>query len=392
LFNKKGEYGFGTKKMQAQQGKNEEDVIFNIKDIGLCTLLMVISAIITFLNLGDTRYPSSALYGEKGQMIMLDFGQKTSFQGVVYLNGETSGQQFRVLFLNDNGRWEFCHEETTKRAFEWTGFALDVTTQGLMIVPASKDFSLMEASFFNMNGRILPIDYSTSEAAALFDEQEFVPEYPHFLNSMFFDEDLHALTAYGFLEGKTPTELTHPPLGKSIISIGIKLFGMTPFGWRFMCALFGVLLVIPMYALARFMFGSRGLTFLTVFVFSFDFMRFVQSRNATVDIFLVTFIICMYLSMYKYMQTKPEDRLTRKALFYLGCSGFFSGLAIAVKWNGVFAVLGLGVLFALAWFDARAHYADFQHKGKTDIREYKNDLLRTIKWCTLFFGVVPIVI
>mgnify|MGYP007025237109 CR=1 FL=1 len=36
--------------------------------------------------------------------------------------------------------------------------------------------------------------------------------------------------------------MSHPPLGKLIISIGIAMFGMVPFGWRFMGTLFGVLM------------------------------------------------------------------------------------------------------------------------------------------------------
>ena len=38
-------------------------------------------------------------------------------------------------------------------------------------------------------------------------------------------------------------ETTHPPLGKDLIMVGIALFGMTAFGWRFAGTLFGVLLV-----------------------------------------------------------------------------------------------------------------------------------------------------
>ncbi|MBR2717342.1 MAG: glycosyltransferase family 39 protein, partial [Oscillospiraceae bacterium] len=53
------------------------------------------------------------------------------------------------------------------------------------------------------------------------------------------------------IQERWPYEITHPPLGKAIISLGIRLFGMTPFGWRFMGALTGVLMVPLMYLLVK---------------------------------------------------------------------------------------------------------------------------------------------
>ena len=60
-----------------------------------------------------------------------------------------------------------------------------------------------------------------------------MPEYQSYLNSTYFDEIYHARTACENIEGVYPYEISHPPLGKLIIAIGIELFGMTPFGWRF---------------------------------------------------------------------------------------------------------------------------------------------------------------
>ena len=176
-------------------------------------------------------------------------------------------------------------------------------------------------------------------------------------------------------------------MDKSIIALGIIAFWMTPFGWRFMSALFGVLVTIPIYVFGRRMSGSRRIAFLVSFVFTFDFMRYVQSRVATLDMFLVTFIICMYLFMYEYIQTSPEKRCEPKSLMYLSLSGAFMGLAISVKWTGVFAGLGLGVLFALAWFESRKHY-----DSRNDKRSFTKDFTKTVWWCVLFFVAVPIAI
>jgi dolichyl-phosphate-mannose--protein O-mannosyl transferase len=45
--------------------------------------------------------------------------------------------------------------------------------------------------------------------------------------------------------------VVHPPLGKWIIGLGLRLFGNnSSFGWRFSAALFGVLLVALVYLIA----------------------------------------------------------------------------------------------------------------------------------------------
>lgn len=72
-------------------------------------------------------------------------------------------------------------------------------------------------------------------------------------------------------------------------------------------------------------------------------MHFVQSRLGTADGFLVLFIMLEYLFMYKYIIS--EDKTLRKRLIYLFFSGLFMGLAIAVKWSGVFAGIGLALVF-----------------------------------------------
>ena len=88
---------------------------------------------------------------------------------------------------------------------------------------------------------------TVSGADALFDEQDTVPAQSTWYNSAYFDEIYHARTALEHLEGVYPYEVSHPPLGKLIIGLGIRVFGMTPFGWRFMGTLFGVCMLPILY-------------------------------------------------------------------------------------------------------------------------------------------------
>ena len=62
-------------------------------------------------------------------------------------------------------------------------------------------------------------------------------------------------------------EWTHPPLGKVFISLGVRMFGMNPFGWRIIGVLFGIGMIPFMYFFGRRLFKNRtwaagALTFL----------------------------------------------------------------------------------------------------------------------------------
>lgn len=69
-----------------------------------------------------------------------------------------------------------------------------------------------------------------ASAAALCDEADTVPASSTYFNSSYFDEIYHARTAYEHLRGVYPYEVSHPPLGKELLALGIALFGMTPLG------------------------------------------------------------------------------------------------------------------------------------------------------------------
>ena len=94
--------------------------------------------------------------------------------------------------------------------------------------------------------------------------------------------------------------VTHPPLGKIIISIGIAIFGMNAFGWRVMGALFGVAMVPIIYCFAKRLFKKSEYALLVAFIFAFDFMHYVQTRIATIDVYGVFFILLMFYYMYQY--------------------------------------------------------------------------------------------
>ena len=80
-------------------------------------------------------------------------------------------------------------------------------------------------------------------------------------------------------------ETTHPPLGKDLIMVGIALFGMTAFGWRFAGTLFGVLLVPLAWCFVRRLTRKPWAAVTAGVLLALDFMRFSQSRLATIDVY-----------------------------------------------------------------------------------------------------------
>ena len=131
--------------------------------------------------------------------------------------------------------------------FCWYEKEVDIKGVAAVDFSASSKTELMEAAFQKQDGELAKV----KTASALFDEQTLVPDSYSFKNSTYFDEIYHARTAYEFIKGREVYEWTHPPLGKSIIALGIRIFGMNPFGWRFMGTLFGVLMLPLMYIFAK---------------------------------------------------------------------------------------------------------------------------------------------
>ena len=195
---------------------------------------------------------------------------------------------------------------------------------------------------------LVPVSVSPA-GAALFDEQAFLPERPSQLNGMYFDEIYHARTGYETLHGLPIYETTHPPLGKDLIALGIALFGMNPFGWRIMGVLFGILMVPVFYLLARQLLGRFWVSVWVSGLFCLDFMRYTQSRIATIDVFAVFFVLaaacCMIWFCRRFLAAGRRGALLPAVL-----GGIAFGLGCASKWTGLYAGLGLAVL----WFFAMA--------------------------------------
>ena len=303
---------------------------------------------------------------------------------LVFFCGVGEGSYF-VEGSRDGLVWqELCrYEQNYVSIFKWQYVGLEEPQMLRYIrIHGSGPVYLGEFAANDSQGYHIPLSPAVSSehpetAALLVDEQHLVPAQETFLNSTYFDEIYHARTAWEHLNGVYPYELSHPPLGKLIISLGMLVFGTTPFGWRFMGTLFGALMLPVMYVFARKLFGGRAAPTACTALLAADFMHFVQTRIATIDTYAVFFIMLMYLFMYMYISYDSEGE-RMPPLRYLALSGLFFGLGAASKWTAIYAGAGLAVIW-LGWWG-------FNH------RRGMKTFLKNAACCVVFFVLIPALI
>ena len=237
-------------------------------------------------------------------------------------------------------------------------------------------------AIFNL-GETAKVDV-TREINILMETGAMSPGSTH-LNNIYFDEIYHVRTAVEHIENIYPYETSHPPLGKELIAASILTFGMSPMGWRLFGAIFGVIMVTVMYIFIKNMFGRTIVAACGALLLGFDFMRYVQTRIATIDSYAVCFILLAFFFMYRHITTDP-DAPFRKSLAPLAFSGIFFGLSFAVKWIGFYAGAGLLVIYSIRLIQLGLHY---RSNEKTGFGLY---LSKTLLFSVLFFVVIPVIV
>ena len=334
-------------------------------------IISILYALIAFYKLGNTESPES-FYNMQGESVSAEFTETQSPSRIMLFPGVGMGSYEILYTLSDGSTVSDTFEQGHIQVLCWQDIEMpaESTVYSVEMRCVSGNPWLGELAFMDIYGNVLPVECSVAQ---LCDEQSTVPQKSNYMNSTYFDEIYHARTAWEHLESIWPYEISHPPLAKIILSIGIQLFGMTPFGWRFMGTLFGVLMLPLMYAILRRMFGGVWIPSLGSIILATDFMHFSQTRIATIDSYAVFFILLMYYFMYRY--------LTEDSKFSLALCGISFGLGAASKWTCLYAGAGLAVLWLLHW-----------------IKKLKGEPLalkaffKNVVFCLLFFVLVPAVI
>jgi len=299
--------------------------------------------------------------------IKLKDNKKQHIDKVCFYIGIDANSKFTIE-SKQNGIYKTIYSYTKDfpKSFRWNCVDVDTTTNSLRLKQQSGAMMIDEVKLFDAN-KTLAI---TSSRKHLYDEQSIDVDET-FYGGMFFDEIYHGRTAFEILTGTRVYETTHPYLGKLIIIPGIKIFGMTPFGWRIDNVLMATLFVWIMYMFAKDIFIDRFFALIASFLLTYSFMHLTQSRIALIDTFGTMFVFISFWYLYRF--------ITRQKLYWLLLSGVFYGLAAGVKWSAVFAVLGF-LMIAIYLIISR-------YPLKSKFQGY-----RLILYGILSYGIVAVVV
>ena len=374
--------GFAPEALASLRNCSASDGVFHTphpmekKDGAALLLLCLVYGAVAFLGLGDRTAPESFYWFEGAEdSVTLRFEEGEAAE-LLWYSGIGSGVYLVELSEDgsswtEQGLWELDSGEQLKWHSETPVLG---SCRYLRITETRHRGCMGEVVLRDSAGRVIPC----LTESPLSDEPDAAPEAPSYRNSSYFDEVYHARTAYEYLIEEPIYEISHPPLGKGILSLGIRLFGLNPFGWRFMGTLFGVLMLPILYVFLKNLFGRTAVAVCATTVFAFDFMHFVQTRIATIDTYGVFFILLMFWLMYRWF-TLPLDTPVGRGLGWLGAAGLAFGVGASCKWTVIYGGAGL----ALLWLVRMALL--FRRHG----RRARGPFCRTVLASVLFFVLIP---
>ena len=190
-------------------------------------------------------------------------------------------------------------------------------------------------------------------AVTLFGIHTFDIDLPPML---YFDEERYVPAARQILLHGVNENWVHPNLGKSLMALGIGIFGDHPMAWRLPGAAFGTLAVMGIYWLALALFKNRRDAMIAALLTALNQLIFVQSRVATLDIYalgLMTPALALFASAW-CAETPRTFRFSRENGLKLLGSGILFGLGAGAKWISLVPLLTCLALFI---FQSRAGLA-----------------------------------
>ena len=429
-----------------------------VRDWIILAAITIVYSVLAFTNLGSMKAPQTAFVSyAPDEEILFDLGKTREFQLLYYPGihrNSSSGDEeipstFTIETSEDRDRWSEAYTGSAYNGdcFKWkflgsalkSTYPVTLTGRYVRMTVESYDLTLFEMLFKDaetgeiitpaivshmMMGNVSVVDPVTGEAwldnegyplthrgmveiapdgdsaPCLIDEPDSMEgDYPSWYNSTYFDEIYHARTAYEHLHKMQPYEYTHPPLGKVMMSWAIAIFGMTPFGWRFAGALAGVLMLPGMYLLGKLLIKRSWGGMACAMLMALDLMHFTQTRIATIDSFVVLWIIWMVYFMLRWFYLDFFHTPFWKTLVPLFLSGLCMGLGVASKWTGCYAGVALALIFFWGIF-RRARLVRAAKKipeKQRDADENKRAmggklLLATVASCLVFFVLIPAVV
>jgi Gpi18-like mannosyltransferase/4-amino-4-deoxy-L-arabinose transferase-like glycosyltransferase len=166
-------------------------------------------------------------------------------------------------------------------------------------------------------------------------------DYPR---QFYFDEVYHAFTATEMVKGNPAAwewwnpppegvayEWTHPPLAKEFMAAGILIFGEHPWAWRLPGVILGTLNLWLIFLIGRELFPGTRVGIGAAFLYTVDFLPFVQSRIGMNDVY---FLFFQLLSFWVFIKIVRRFSLRRLLLATAAW-----GAALAAKWSALYGLV-----------------------------------------------------
>lgn len=363
---------------------DEENKKLDKKDFKIIGVLVIIYSILALINLGSFKNPKTYYkFTYSGEDVGFKInGDKQHISKMRYYTGAEVGT-FMIMTSNDGYEYHNLKEFTSDSVFSWQDVEVDGDFQYIKFVAEDVGSYIGDVQLYDTYGKKVDVIVTDDQSKALIDELNKVPEQISYKNSMYFDEVYFARSAYEYAHGIEVMEWTHPPLGKLLMALPIFLFGMSTFTFRIMGTIAGIIMIPVIYALGKRLFKNRKWALLAGILMAFDNFHFAHTRMGTVDSFLVLFILLAALFMKDFIDLDKEAPLKEKRK-YLLLSGLFIGCSIATKWTGLYAALGLAIIFFTHLFK------QYEDKRKTKINYTRASRYALFGLVTL--SLIPIII
>ena len=162
----------------------------------------------------------------------------------------------------------------------------------------------------------------------------------------YFDEIHYLPAARNLLALSELKNPEHPPLGKELIALAIRIAGDTPFGWRIGSVIAGAVALFAAMRATWWATLSRPTTLIAGLLLASNFLLYVIARIAMLDAYMLAFAMIALCFCARAVR-KPETGRRDLAL-----AGVALGLSLASKWSvaPILALPGLG--FAAARWQA----------------------------------------
>jgi dolichyl-phosphate-mannose-protein mannosyltransferase len=169
---------------------------------------------------------------------------------------------------------------------------------------------------------------------------------------LMFDESFYVRAAREFLAGQATSNAQHPPLAKYLIAASIRIFGDTPFGWRFPSTLAGAIIAAAIFGITCRLTRSRRIAIVAWLLTIAGGFWLVMGRIACLSIYEFAFELVGVWLFLLAQDRSEKDRAARKdrianlktaesdpSLKFFTLAGLFLGLSVGSRWCGIIGLI-----------------------------------------------------